>query len=417
MMIYLIIIPLFLTILVCILNGAKDGIYLLLPIFSNESTFIKYKNNKFIFLLPLIGEIVGATFLGEIVLRKIQYGFINTYSLSFNQLYICAIVILTVTLIIFFISSFLPFPISLSHTMIGGLIGAGLFFKLDIFFKNLISTTIVWTITPIFSLISGLILYKVILNFSLKNKKVLKITKITAIIYILSLYIFFLLIFLSKSKLAFYILLSFFSLLFLLFINRILFKKSQNINYSSNENDNLKIEYQKTEHIFSDLSLLILPNVFISHGANDVANSISLLSLLFLSLLKNKIYGNLNLYLLLIFSVILSLSIILNGSKKAEKISKDICKIESSKIFTSYYSLATSAILFSFFGYRISSVYTLTGSYIGIGYARGFSIFNSRLLFTLLISWFITFVISILLSYILFYITKFSGVFLWLSKI
>jgi PiT family inorganic phosphate transporter len=413
MMIYLIILPFILTFFVCVLNGVKDGTYLFLPIFSNESAFIKYKKNKFLLLLPFFGEVLGATFLGEIVLKKVQYGFINPSNLSFNQLYICVIVILMVTLIIYFISSFLAFPISLSHTIIGGLIGAGLFFKLDINFKNLISTSIIWTITPILSLIAGLIIYKIILYFSLKSKKVLKRIKITGFIYILFIYIFFLIIFLSKSKLAFYILFPFFSLLILIFSSRILSKKSYKIKYSSNDNDNLKIEFQKTEQLFSDLSFLILPNVFISHGANDVANSISLFSLLVLSFFKNKNFANLKFYLLLIFSVILSFSIIIFGSKKAEKLSINICKIESSKIFTSYFSLAISTILFSFLGYRVSSIYTLTGSYIGIGYAKGFSIFNSKLLFTLLISWFITFALSILLSYFLFYIIKYSGVFLW----
>ncbi|MEJ5274084.1 MAG: inorganic phosphate transporter, partial [Spirochaetota bacterium] len=346
------------------------------------------------------------------------------------------------TLFIYLISSFLPFPVSLSHTMIGGLIGTGLFFKYNIIIKNLISTIVVWTITPLVALLIGFIVYKIVFTFSIKNFKSIRKIIISAFVYLIIIYLLFLLIFFKKSKIGFFVMLIFYSILTSFFLLKLFFdnnntklitselkkslKEDKNIfldkslkkdifsDRSLKEKEKyeniLKDEYDNVEKIFTDLSLLILPNVFIAHGANDVANCSALFSLVLFSVFKNRITINYNLYILFIFSIILSLSIIFLSTKKAKKLSCNIFMIESSKIFISYYSLAISTILFSFFGYRVSSIYTLTGSYIGIGYAKGFSIFNSRLLFTLLVSWILTFGLSVLLTYSLYYFINYIGI-------
>ncbi|HPC37995.1 MAG TPA: inorganic phosphate transporter [Exilispira sp.] len=446
MAVYLILIPFFLTIMICILNGANDGTYLLLPLFSNESFFNKYGKGKLFLILTFIGEIIGATFLGEIVLKKIQYGFIYLYNPGLLQIVIISSVILFVTLFIYLISSFLPFPVSLSHTMIGGLIGTGLFFKYNIIIKNLISTIVVWTITPLVALLIGLIVYKIVFTFSIKNFKSIRKIKNSVLLYLIAFNLLFLLIFFKKSRIGFIVILIFYSILTSFFLLKLFFdnnnsklitsvlkkrlkedknifldkslKKDAFLDRSLKEKEKgkdeniLKDEYDNVEKIFTDLSLLILPDVFIAHGANDVANCSALFSLVLFSLFKNRIPINYNLYILFIFSIILSSSIIFLSTKKAKKLSCNIFTIESSKIFVSYYSLAISTILFSFLGYRVSSIYTLTGSYIGIGYAKGFSIFNSRLLFTLLVSWILTFGLSVLLTYSFYFFIKYIGIIL-----
>lgn len=419
---FLLLIPLLLTCLICYLNGSNDGKYLLLPLFCNENVFNKFIKNKYVLLLPLIGEIIGGIFLGEIILKKIQFGYIDIFSLSHTNIYLSAIGILSITLLIYFISSFLPFPISLSHTIIGGLVGIALAFKVKVNWNNLAITWIIWTITPLISMIIGFIIFKFNIIFSFKRKNPIKTIQLFSFFTILVSYILLLFIAFKLSGIGFIVLTIVFTLFILIlarkfFLSKIFTKKTYKETYKETITEQQSIssikEYKKTEDIFSFLSLLILPNVFISHGANDVANSCAILVLLSNSIFKETLPENSSFFLILLSSLILAFSLVIKGKKNAQRLSCNIFNIDSDKIFTTYYSLSMSTITFSLLGYRISSIYTLSGSYIGVGYARGFSIFNSKLLFEFLLSWIVTSAISILLSFLFSTIIGKLGIFIW----
>ncbi len=386
----LIILSIIFTFLMLFYNGYQDGSYLLLPLYSNDIFFKNFAKNKSYLFLPIIGEIFGAIFLGKIVLNKILFGFIDISSIPIPNLSLLFLVILSINLLIYFISSFLPFPVSLSHSVIGGLIGLAIALRLKIQWYSLLLTITIWTLTPLASMILSFLIYNLIQIFFYRYNNSMKIKKLLLFILLFLIYSLTIFLVLKFSRIALFVL-SVFFFIFLIIFFKLIFKRGLK---EKIENFN----YQKTEELFALLDLFILPNVFLSHGANDVANSISLIYFLFLSFFnKSETY----LYLLLfVGAIVLSSAIILKGSKKSEKLSQSIFKIDCSKSFSSYFSLFISIILFSIFGFRVSSVYTLTGSYIGIGYAKGFSIFNSKLIFELLISWIITFGISIFLSYL-----------------
>lgn len=419
---YLVLIPLFLTCLICYLNGVNDGKYLLLPLFCNENVFNEFIKNKYVLLLPLIGEIIGGVFLGEIILKKIQFSYIDIFSLSYTNIYLSAIGILSITLLIYFISSFLPFPVSLSHTIIGCLVGIAIAFKVKVNWNNLAITWIIWTITPLISMIIGLIIFKFNVTFSYKRKNPTKTTKLFSFIIILVSYCLLLFIAFQLSRVGFIVLTIVFTLFILIlvrkfYLSKIFAKKTYKETYKETITEKQNIssikEYKKTEDIFSYLSLLILPNVFISHGANDVANSCAILVLLSNSIFKETLPDNSGFFLLLLSSIILAFSLVIKGKKNAQRLSCSIFNIDADKIFTTYYSLSMSTIIFSLLGYRISSIYTLCGSYIGVGYARGFSVFNSKLLFELLLSWIVTVAFSILLSFLFGIIIGKLGIVIW----
>lgn len=408
----LILIPFFLTYLICFFNGARDGVFLLLPIFSNDIIYSEYKKFKFFELFILFSEIFGALFLSKIVIRRIQFGFIEISQLTFNEIYIAFIVILFVATIIYLLSSFLPFPISLSHSIIGGLVGVGLCYGINIFWDNIFKTVLIWTITPILSLIIGYLVYITLSKICYRFSNPLISVKIFLSIFYLILSIFLIFIVFDLNKIGSYILILYIILMIIMIALNPNFTKKTIIKDKKNP---ILSNFKQTDSTFAYFGIVTLPFVFISHGANDVANSLALL------LLLAQMYFNINKFLyipyvpyilIILGAIILSIGIIVSAKKNAQKYSNNIFQIESIKIFSTYYSLSFAMILFSFFGYRISSIYTLTGSYIGVGYAKGFSIFNSKLLFELLISWLITFALSISLSYSLSHIINFVGIFL-----
>ncbi|MFN3411878.1 MAG: inorganic phosphate transporter, partial [Exilispira sp.] len=210
------IIPLLLTILICFFNGLYDGSYLLLPLFCNENIYNKIKSNKLFLLFPYIGEIIGSVFLGHLVLKKIQYHFIDILSLSHNQLFISVIIILSITVFIYLISSFLPFVVSLSHTIIGGLVGIGYFYNVKIYWENLVITTILWTITPVISLIVGYLVFNLIKIFVYKSTLSYKFAIFFSFLTFFFLATFILFIFYKISRIGFLIMLLI--IFFILFI-------------------------------------------------------------------------------------------------------------------------------------------------------------------------------------------------------
>lgn len=404
------VVSVFFTFLICYLNGYKDGTYLLLPLYSNKNFFYNYgKKNSFL-ILSIIGEIIGALTLGKIVLNKILFGFIDIVNLNPFKIYISFSLILLITFTIYLISSFFPFPISISHTIIGGLIGTAFAFNLNINWNNLIHAVFIWSITPLSGLLAGLIVYKIIAAISFSSNNSYKKIKLFSIFLLFFIYLFPLLIVFKLSLFYFYPLLIFYLILFITYLFKLV-NISINEKKIMEEKSHIKEEYilddyNKIDLLFSDLNYFILPNLFFSHGANDVANSIALSSFIFFMVFKGNLNGiefkNMDYIYLFLFigSLILSSGLLFQGSKNAKKISQNIFQIDSTRIFSSNLSLSISNILFSYMGYRVSSIYTLTGSYIGVGYAKGFQIFNSKLIFELIISWIVTFGISIIFSYL-----------------
>lgn len=413
------------TLLICFFIGANDSPVIVQPSIQNNDKTDKLNSN---FWLMIIGEILGAIFLGSIVANTIINRIVDLTPLynNIDLLFISIISILIVVFVFLLASQFIPFPISTSHTMIGGIIGIGYLFKFKLFYPAILKIALIWILTPILGLVAGFLFYQSIKFFIFKKKNPQSFPFL--FLFFLIVIFFFCLKIINKLDFSsrIVITLTLFSIIILMVY--LFIKNGKRIKNSSDRfkqlyyQDSKQVsiegiieEYEGIENLFKPMQKILLPFISFAHGANDTGNAISLASLfIYIYILNRGKIFNLNLkdyqiqtletciaILLLAGSIALSSGIMLLGRKRFSKIKIENLKISPIRGFCIYLASSLVIILTSGFGYRVSTVYTLAGSLLGIGYSKGFEIFNSKLLIQLTISWLFTFLFSIVSTYFL----------------
>lgn len=174
-----------------------------------------------------------------------------------------------------------------------------------------------------------------------------------------------------------------FSLSFLAFvvcINQEVFQENHN-------------EYDAVEGIFRKVQVMTSAYVCFSHGANDVANAVGPIALIYMI---NKAHTTqvssieIPKYILFVGGLGIALGVLLYGYKVMQTIGHDITELNNTRGFSIDFGTATTVLLSSIFGFPISTTHTVVGAVTGVGLARGIEVVNIDVLKDILISWFIT---------------------------
>ena len=180
-------------------------------------------------------------------------------------------------------------------------------------------------------------------------------------------------------------------------IRRIDFDKEKNASY----------QFQNVELVFGVLMIFTACAMAFAHGSNDVANAIGPVAAI-VSIVTNDgaiaQKSAMPIWILLLGGVGIVIGLLMYGHKVIATVGSGITDLTPSRGFCAELAASTTVVIASGTGIPISTTHTLVGAVLGVGFARGISALNLRVIGSIFMSWIITLPAGAILAIIFFYI-------------
>ena len=362
---------------------------------------------KQVVLIAAIFEFAGAVLVGSHVTDTVRKGIVDSslFAATPELLAYGMVSALLAASIWLHIASTIGWPVSTTHSIVGGIAGFGLVaggFS-AIAWGKMGQIVISWVLSP---LLGGIIAAAMFIFISRRiidtEHPHLQLKKVSPYLIFLVITILFLSIVYKGLKnlhldLPFNQALFIASLigLFAAVIGKVLIDKIE---------PGHKGGFDAVERVFRYLQIITACYVAFAHGANDVANAIgpvaAVISVIQTKTVQMKV--DVPIWLLFIGGGGIILGLATYGYKVIEMVGKKITEITPSRGFSAEFGAATTVLIASKLGLPVSTTHTLVGSIIGVGLARGMAALNLRVIRDIFISWGATIPFTAILT-VLFY--------------
>ena len=170
-----------------------------------------------------------------------------------------------------------------------------------------------------------------------------------------------------------------------------------------------EFHFASVEKVFAPLMIITASSMAFAHGSNDVANGVGPIA---------AVYGlvetggeiaqesEVPLWVLLLggFGIVIGLATY--GFKVMKTIGTKITELTPSRGFCAELAAASTVILASRLGMPVSTTHIVVGAVVGVGYSRGLSALDLRVLFGIVVSWLVTLPVGGILAAIFFFTLK-----------
>ncbi|MEW6996732.1 inorganic phosphate transporter [Colwelliaceae bacterium BS250] len=184
-----------------------------------------------------------------------------------------------------------------------------------------------------------------------------------------------------------------------IFIARLKFKESKN----------KRVNYINVEKVFAVLMVITACCMAFAHGSNDVANAIGPLAAV-VSIVGNNgeiaAKATLAWWILPLGGIGIVAGLALFGHKVIATIGKGITHLTPSRGFAAELAAACTVVVASGTGLPISTTQTLVGAVLGVGMARGIGAINLGVVRNIVVSWVVTLPVGAALSIMFFWMIK-----------
>ncbi|WP_151173430.1 inorganic phosphate transporter [Pseudoalteromonas ruthenica] len=169
------------------------------------------------------------------------------------------------------------------------------------------------------------------------------------------------------------------------------------------------MQFNNVEKVFAVLMVLTACCMAFAHGSNDVANAIGPLAAV-VNIVENN--GELAKKAALAWwilplgglGIVMGLAIL--GKKVIKTIGEGITHLTPSRGFAAELAAASTVVIASDTGLPISTTQTLVGAVLGVGMARGIAALNMSVIRNIVVSWVITLPVGAALAIVIFYILR-----------
>lgn len=169
------------------------------------------------------------------------------------------------------------------------------------------------------------------------------------------------------------------------------------------------MQFNNVEKVFAVLMVLTACCMAFAHGSNDVANAIGPLAAV-VNIVENN--GELAKKAALAWwilplgglGIVMGLAIL--GKKVIKTIGEGITHLTPSRGFAAELAAASTVVIASGTGLPISTTQTLVGAVLGVGMARGIAALNMSVIRNIVVSWVITLPVGAALAIVIFYILR-----------
>jgi PiT family inorganic phosphate transporter len=354
-------------------------------------------------------NIIGATVIGSHVTNTIRKGIVSTEVLTDPHLALIGALsaLLAAALWVSF-ATWKSLPVSTTHSIVGAMIGFGIMaggFSV-INWGKLLAVVLSWVISPVFALILGFVMFKVIAKLILtKRDSFIWSLKLSPFFIGIALFVI-ILSFLFKTplgkKLAVGTPMAILIAFILSIILGLLGMKALSWHLK-------KKAASGEEDIFRRIQIGTSCYVALAQGANDVANAIGPLAVIYF-LVKTGEIGTkvpVPIFLLVFGGIGIACGIAMAGHRVMDTIGKKITTLTNTRGFSVDFAAATTVMVASKMGLPVSTTHAAVGGVLGVGLARGIEAVNFRIIFKIILYWVLTVPAAAITSIIIFKLLQF----------
>jgi PiT family inorganic phosphate transporter len=353
-------------------------------------------------------NIVGATFIGTHVTNTIRKGIVSTDVLTDPNLALIGALaaLLSAALWVSF-ATWKSLPVSTTHSIVGAMIGFGIVaggFSM-INWGKLGAVVLSWVISPVFSMVIGFSMFKIIVKTILiKKDSYIRALRLSP--YFIGIAIFVIILsFLFKTPLGKKLSIG---TPLALIIASILAGILGYAGMKALRRFVKKPKISGEEDIFRKIQIGTSCYVALAQGANDVANAIGPLAVIYFIVNTGSVGTKVPVpvFLLLFGGVGIACGIGMAGHRVMGTIGRKITTLNNPRGFSVDFAAATTVLLASKMGLPVSTTHAAVGGVMGVGLARGIEAVNFRIIFQIMLYWILTVPASAITSIILFKILQ-----------
>jgi PiT family inorganic phosphate transporter len=337
-------------------------------------------------------NIAGAAFIGSHVTDTIRKGIVSADILTDPHAALLGAfsALLAAALWVSF-ATWKSLPVSTTHSIVGAMIGFGIMAGgvSVIQWSKLGAVVASWVISPLFSLVIGFAMFKIIVRFILSRPEPGELALRLSPVFVGVAVFVVVLSFLFKTPLgetlavgapaALGIALAAAALVGVA-ARRLLARTTR------------RIRKEVEEEVFRRIQIGTSCYVALAQGANDVANAIGPLAVIYF-LVKTGTVGTkvpVPLFLLLFGGIGIACGIAMAGHRVMDTIGRKITTLTNTRGFSVDFAAATTVLVASKLGLPVSTTHAAVGGVMGVGLARGIEAVDFRIIFQIMIYWVLT---------------------------
>ena len=349
-------------------------------------------------------NLVGAVFIGSHVTNTIRKGIVSTEVMADpHTALIGALAALLAAALWVSFATWRSLPVSTTHSIVGAMIGFGIMAGgVDVInWAKLGAVVMSWIISPVFSMLLAYCMFKLIIKAILSEEDVFAAALRLSALFIAIACFVVVLSFLFKTPLGkrlavsgpLALVLAGAIAAFLGLVGRALLKRF--LPPSAR---------QGAEGIFRRIQIGTSCYVALAQGANDVANAIGPLAVIYFLVKTGSVGGKVPvpIFLLVFGGVGIASGIAMAGYRVMDTIGTKITTLTNTRGFSVDFAAATTVLTASKLGLPVSTTHAAVGGVLGVGMARGIEAVNFRVVIQIMIYWVLTVPAAALTSMVIF---------------
>lgn len=349
-------------------------------------------------------NIVGATFLGSHVTQTIRKGIVSTDILTDpNTALIGALAALLAAALWVSFATWKSLPVSTTHSIVGAMIGFGIMaggFSV-INWGKLGAVVASWVISPVFAMIISFCLFKIIVKVIMSQEDPFARAMRLSPLFVGLAFFVVVLSFLYKTPLGKKMAVEMPAAV------GIAIALAAILGYSAKKMLQRFIDPDNPngiEEIFRRIQIGTSCYVAVAQGANDVANAIGPLAVIYFLVKTGSVGANVPvpLFLLLFGGVGIACGISMAGYRVMDTIGNKITTLTNTRGFSVDFAAATTVLVASKLGLPVSTTHAAVGGVLGVGFAGGIEAVNVNVVFRIILYWILTVPAAAVTSMVLF---------------
>ncbi len=168
-------------------------------------------------------------------------------------------------------------------------------------------------------------------------------------------------------------------------------------------------QFENVELIFGVLMIFTACAMAFAHGSNDVANAVGPVAAVVSVVNSAGVVSQKSMlppWVLLLGASGIVAGLMMYGYKVIATVGSHITELTPSRGFCGELAASTTVVLASSTGIPVSTTHTLVGAILGVGFARGISALNIRVIGSIFMSWLITLPAGGILAIVFYYLLR-----------
>ncbi|MFW5908635.1 MAG: inorganic phosphate transporter, partial [Desulfosalsimonas sp.] len=346
-----------------------------------------------------------AAFIGSHVTDTIRKGIVSPQVLDNPQVALAgALAALLAAALWVSFATWKSLPVSTTHSIVGSMIGFGVItggFSV-INWAGLAAVVSSWVISPVFSMIIAFIMFKIIVRVVLSRADPVAVAfRLSPVFIGLAVFVV-IMSFVFKTPMGKHLDLGTPTVLLIALAGAVL------IGFAGKKLllvfRNVRTGEEGAEGIFRRIQIGTSCYVALAQGANDVANAIGPLALIYFLVKTGKAGTTVPVpFVLLLFGGVgIAVGIAMGGARVIRTVGERITTLSNTRGFSVDFAAATTVLMASKMGLPVSTTHAAVGGVLGVGLARGLEAVNFGVIFRIMLYWVLTVPMAAITSMVLF---------------